>query len=213
MQREGWQIAQVRRHLGLSYGRVQRFFEADQCPHRVGKVHGSQVDRYDAYLRQRWAEGCHNALQLFRELQERGYRGSDVTIRRYVQPWREINPEVERIKPLISPPRVPVPSSRALAWLLLKPREKLPEQDQQLAAEVLKLSPEIAQGLQLVNVFRKLMRQRKANWIAQAEQSRLSALAGFASNLRKDEAAVRAAFSSPWSNGQTEGQVNRLKFM
>jgi len=31
--------------------------------------------------------------------------------------------------------------------------------------------------------------------------------------LRRDEAAVRAAASSKWSNGQTEGQVNRLKMM
>ncbi len=29
--------------------------------------------------------------------------------------------------------------------------------------------------------------------------------------IRHDYAAVRAAFSSAWSNGQVEGQVNRLK--
>ncbi len=31
--------------------------------------------------------------------------------------------------------------------------------------------------------------------------------------LRRDEAAVRAAATSKWSNGQTEGQINRLKFL
>jgi transposase len=35
----------------------------------------------------------------------------------------------------------------------------------------------------------------------------------FVKVLQKDEAAVRAAMSSEWSNGQTEGQVNRLKML
>ncbi len=36
-------------------------------------------------------------------------------------------------------------------------------------------------------------------------------LHGFTKGLKKDEAAVRAALRLEWSNGQVEGQVNRLK--
>ena len=35
----------------------------------------------------------------------------------------------------------------------------------------------------------------------------------FAASLRSDLPAVRAAFRLSWSNGQTEGHVNRLKFL
>jgi transposase len=35
----------------------------------------------------------------------------------------------------------------------------------------------------------------------------------FAKGLRRDERAVRAAMKVEWSNGQTEGQVNRLKLL
>jgi transposase len=35
----------------------------------------------------------------------------------------------------------------------------------------------------------------------------------FARSLRADLPAVRAAFTLPWSTGQTEGHVNRLKFL
>lgn len=35
----------------------------------------------------------------------------------------------------------------------------------------------------------------------------------FAMGLRQDAAAVRAALETVWSNGQTEGQVNRLKLI
>jgi transposase len=34
-----------------------------------------------------------------------------------------------------------------------------------------------------------------------------------ASGVAKDEAAVRAAISLPWSNGQTEGQITKLKLV
>ncbi|SFJ35459.1 hypothetical protein SAMN05216525_12319 [Bradyrhizobium sp. Gha] len=33
------------------------------------------------------------------------------------------------------------------------------------------------------------------------------------SGVVRDEAAVRAAITSPWSNGQTEGQITRLKLV
>ena len=35
----------------------------------------------------------------------------------------------------------------------------------------------------------------------------------FAKGLRQDLAAVRNAVTMEWSNGQTEGQVNRLKML
>jgi len=46
--------------------------------------------------------------------------------------------------------------------------------------------------------------------LSKAEGNILSA---FARGLRKDQAAVSAALSEPWSNGQTEGQINRLKML
>jgi transposase len=38
-------------------------------------------------------------------------------------------------------------------------------------------------------------------------------LRAFAAGLKADDAAVRAALSLSWSNGQVEGQVNRLKLL
>lgn len=35
----------------------------------------------------------------------------------------------------------------------------------------------------------------------------------FITGIRRDEGAVRAALTYGWSNGQTEGQINRLKFI
>ena len=62
-----------------------------------------------------------------------------------------------------------------------------------------------------------MVRERRAreleSWIAAAENSGVSDLKNFARGLLKDKAAVVAGLSLPWSNGQTEGQVNRLKLI
>ena len=47
-------------------------------------------------------------------------------------------------------------------------------------------------------------------WI---ERARISLIASFANGVSRDEVAVRAAITSSWSNGQTEGQITRLKLV
>ncbi len=48
-------------------------------------------------------------------------------------------------------------------------------------------------------------------WLHKAERSSIPEFQGFANGIRRDYAAVKAAFSSEISNGQVEGQVHRLK--
>jgi transposase len=47
-------------------------------------------------------------------------------------------------------------------------------------------------------------------WIASAS---VSLIASFASGIIQDKPAVRAALTEPWSNGQTEGQITKLKLV
>ena len=49
------------------------------------------------------------------------------------------------------------------------------------------------------------------DWLSQSEHSGIAELKSLAQGIRRDYSAVHAAFSSPHSNGQVEGQVNRLK--
>ena len=51
---------------------------------------------------------------------------------------------------------------------------------------------------------------RSRLWLQSAKGT---ALASFAANLIRDQAAVLAALQMPWSNGQVEGQVHRLKLV
>jgi transposase len=47
-------------------------------------------------------------------------------------------------------------------------------------------------------------------WIADAADS---VLASFGKGIVIDRAAVAAAMTQPWSNGQTEGQITKLKLV
>ncbi|MCS3863249.1 transposase [Salinibacter ruber] len=49
------------------------------------------------------------------------------------------------------------------------------------------------------------------SWISSCSSSGIEGFETFAAGLRQDYTAVRAALTEPWSNGQSEGQINRLK--
>ena len=49
--------------------------------------------------------------------------------------------------------------------------------------------------------------------VKNAEQSQIKAITGFATRLRDDLDAVKNGVTLSWSNGQVEGQINRLKML
>jgi hypothetical protein len=53
--------------------------------------------------------------------------------------------------------------------------------------------------------------QKFGVWLNDAQQSGIYAIQRFARTLRRDVDAARNALTEGWSNGQTEGQINRLK--
>jgi transposase len=77
------------------------------------------------------------------------------------------------------------------------------------------ISPAFATMRQLAMRFRGLLRGRDASkldgWLNDACGSGLDGIRRLAHYLRRDIEAVRNAISESWSNGQTEGQINRLK--
>nr|WP_286192323.1 transposase [Roseomonas genomospecies 6] len=50
-------------------------------------------------------------------------------------------------------------------------------------------------------------------WLTDTLSCGIPAIETFAAGVRQDETAVKAALTMPWSNGQTEGQVNKLKLI
>jgi len=60
-------------------------------------------------------------------------------------------------------------------------------------------------------ILRGLNDDRLPAWIDDAIKMDLAPIVGFARTLNKDIDAVRNGIEMPWSKGQAEGQINRLK--
>ena len=74
--------------------------------------------------------------------------------------------------------------------------------------------PTLVEAREIIAEFHLMIRRRAvAGLTPWMERARASLVASFASGVTKDEAAVRAAITLPWSNGQTEGQITRLKLV
>lgn len=116
----------------------------------------------------------------------------------------------------IRPPPVRLPSPRQATWLLLQP-EKLDDGQRSTMEKLCRLFPQIEQAKGLAQEFTRIVRGRSATkfneWLRSAAQSTLQEFESFARGLSEDYAAVMNALRYGWSNGQLEGQVNRLKMI
>lgn len=65
----------------------------------------------------------------------------------------------------------------------------------------------------LVTLLKEPQVETLSEWLKCANACRVAELARFANGISRDDAAVYAACARPESNGITEGQVNRLKFL
>jgi transposase len=209
----------IAREVGLDIKTVRKFLSSDGFPERAPRRTRSRADPYVDYLRRRWAEGCRNATQLWREVKAQGYRGGVARVRRVVQPWRDGSGLGRWKKDAIAgaepPKRVAAPSPRRGKWVLIRDDEDLDDDEREFRDELLAASPTIARAAELTRMFNEMIRTRDSSqlapWIAAANGSGVAPIASFAAGLEPDRASVEAALTYEWSNGQTEGQVNRLK--
>jgi len=216
----------IAREVQMSRRIVQRYLSSDGFPERApgsglrapGK---SKLDPYLGYLRQRWNAGAHTNSRLFVEIKERGYTGSESLLRQVLGEWRidlpprfrQGLPRKQRLAPKPNKRRL---SSRGASFLMILPPSKR-TQAQQQQLEQMNLNEDLRAVSLLSQEFVTMLKDRQAealdSWLNRAKACHVTELSSFVNGIRRDYAAVRAAFSSEWSNGTTEGQVNRLKFL
>ena len=218
----GWAIAQ---QLGIGKNTVFRYLRTKTLPARKRRTDRgrSLLTPYTPYLLERWNAGCRDALRLFREIQPRGYPGSDATVARYAQRLRHAQGEAPRQRRRRHPlPLVTAPSHRALTprratWLVLRRLERRTPEEQELLTQLTAQDATLADAIALAQDFAQLVRQRQPEhldpWLARAAESPLVPLQRFAKGLRDDYDAVKAGVTLPWSNGPVEGHINRLKML
>jgi transposase len=225
LRRQGWTQKSIAQQVGVSLRTVKRFLSADAYPERSRRRRQPHnTDRYDAYLRQRLAEGCHNVAQLYREVQQQGYSGSYASLYKAVAslaPTAPLHPgRASHRDPSPSSPAVEVPSSRSIAWWLqghLSPFSPERQTQQAFLEQLYGVAPVLKEAGELAQEFIGLVQDRSLvrldAWLETASTSVCTEMRRFAQGLRQDWASIQNAVSLEWSNGQVEGQVNRLKMI
>ena len=216
-------MGQIARILQLHPQTVRNNFYATSCPQYYQRSHRKSIlDPFLPYLEQRHAEGCENALRLWREIQQQGFPGTERQVLRWLHLRRtQVAPSTPKghreTQPSSDPvPPVRLPSAGEMAWILVQ----LPEQqtdEQRLLLEHLLQNRDVEQVYRLAQQFVLMVKQRLVehlnSWLTASASASVVPIRHFALGIQQDYAAVRAALETPWNNRQTEGQVNRLKFL
>jgi transposase len=205
--------------VGLHRDTVRHYVTVPAFPEIVRPHRGSLLDPYKAYLQEQWAAGQHNATHLFADLRTRGYRGSATLVSTYCRSLREqagwqhaYQDHKARCTP--GPPATAL-SARAAAWLFAgNPRRLKPRQVR--AQDALRRGEDaLERAYQLAQDFRTMVTSRQVGvlgrWLEEATRSGLPEFRSLAVGIYRDYEAVYYALALPYSNGQTEAQVHRLK--
>ncbi|WP_197036194.1 transposase [Fischerella sp. PCC 9605] len=222
LHQQGWSLKAIAQKVKLSSRTVQRYLLSPSFPERQGRSDKgrSLLNPYKAYLLQQYNQGRRQVKVLFREIQKQGYKGSYMTVTRYMRQLAQAQgvtlrqyPTRRRLPPVADSPRPALTPTRA-AFLILRQTQTLQSEEQQLVQRLTQQA-ELADAIRLAQDFAQLVRQRQSKqfdpWLEQAEQSQLAPFERLARSLREDYDAVKAGITLSTSNGQVEGQINRLK--
>jgi len=224
LHKQGYTGRAIARQLGIGRSSVFRYLRSSTFSERKGRSDkgGSKVSSYKKYLLSQWNSGCHDTQKLYAEIKAQGYEGSYVTLARYTRRLRQAQGFKPRQKPpkslpTVFEPRKSLMTVRQAVWLILRQTINQSEAETE-AIELLKNQhPDLNTGISLAMDFAKLVHRKQpdklAEWLEKAESSKIRAITGFATKLKDDLDAVRNGVTYQWSNGQVEGQVNRLKML
>jgi hypothetical protein len=138
---------------------VRRYLRATRVPDGQRTRRRTRLDPYRDYLLDRWNTGCHNGSQLFREIQQRGYRGGASQVGVLIARQRQ------RLRQRLPPGPAPTPaprmrSPRALRWLLARRPDALDEDERTQLGELMGEDRRVAVVYDLVQRFGGMVRSR-----------------------------------------------------
>ena len=208
----GLKQEEIARRLGMAMRTVQRWLERGTCPgNQRRRKRRSIFDPYAPYILRRWQEGCRDVSLLWQEIQNQGFSGEIRTVYRFIRALRQESIELPNASVL---DRVSVQEA---IWLIVRPPDDLKADERTECQELCQASQELSTLYALVQSFGQIVRKREGHrlgdWMKQVAQSGISEVQRFVKGLERDKEAVLAGLTVIYSNGQVEGQVNKLKLL
>jgi transposase len=206
----GVSLSRIAALLGAERKTVRGWLRRGRAPLWSKPKRGGVLASHTAFLDRRWAEGCHNAAQLWRELAALGFSGRPSTVRRWAGQRRAMAPYPA--KGVASAWQLP--SRRRVAHLLMADAATLDGAERTFVSTVLDAEPALAEALAVAKRLHRVLRREAdeslTDVLAAAEGT---SLAHFAAQLRRDSEAVQAALELPWTTSPAEGQISRIKML
>lgn len=209
---EGTPLRAIARMVGLDRRTVRNFAHAAAFPERALRVKmPTKADSVMGELVRRAAAGETDAARIWRELAAQGFKGGYRVVQHAFAVLRHRPQHLAERRLAVPAPR------RVCAWLLGWPDDASATERDAVVERLVRAEPVIQSAMTLGRQFLAAVRSRERpqmdRWISDAAHGQVPELRRFAAGLRADVDAVRAAVSSPWSSGQVEGQINRLKML
>ena len=205
--------ADIARRLGLGPNTVRRYIRAGSCPPSPQYTpRSSKLDPYKPYIRERWSAGCHNGMTITDEIRDHGYSGTHRLVTKWIsETLRPGKPE------LVTTKKIRPWSAQRAARLMTRNPVDLTDQDRSALERMFRAETNARAVYDLAQRFVAMVRERQCDalmpWIDDVREGPITTFKRFGSGIMRDLEAVRNALLLPWSNGQTEGQVNRLKLI
>ena len=215
LQEQGVGQRAIARQVGLARQTVQKYLHLEKLPKKSQRSNRySKAAPFINFIAEHWDQDIHSVKQLLEELQAQGFTGSYSSLNRAIHSQLG----VDNLKTTHQPYQRPlIYTPRQAAWAIFRPEIALKDHQKSLCQTLCKISPVAFQAHQLAQAFREMIGQKQHDrldeWIQEAEESHIVEFVRFARGIRKDYAAIKAALTYSWSNGQLEGQVNRLKLI
>ena len=202
---DGVPIKEIVRRTGHSRKLVRQVIRGERTD--VFRVRQSSLERPSSLSRRAMGLGLPQRCRTLAAAEEReAFEGS----LRVVAEWATRRRRAEQASDQLRK----VPSARTIARSMTMARDHLSKADTVIIAAIEAGVPMLVEARRLMERFHAMIRKKIAAdlepWIAEASAS---LIASFANGIARDKAAVRAAITEPWSNGQTEGQITKLKLV
>lgn len=198
-------IKEIVRCTGHSRGLVRQILRGQRGD--VFRVRETSLESHLPWLDAQWIAGHHNAAELWRRLAPQGFHGS----LRVVTEWATRRRRADRVD---AETLRRIPSARTIARLMTTSRDTLSKGETVTVAAIEAGVPLLIEAREVIAAFHVMIRRKtEADLSPWIERGRASLVASFANGVDRDIAAVRAAIVSSWSNGQTEGQITKLKLV
>lgn len=211
LSKQGSNKSEIARQTGISRATVAKYLKEDFNPSSAyyNTTVSSKIKPYAAAMKDMLSEG-KTFKQISAAIREKGYDGSDSTIRMFATRERKIMREAsaqgtegEKIE------------RKWLVSLLYRPIDEVSQISEEQLDRIIGEYPVIGRVYDAVSGFKQTLFSKKESeldkWLEETEVLEIEDLRGFINGVKRDIAAVKNAIRYDYNNGLAEGSVNKLK--